>query len=590
MHMSTTRITLISLSMIAVFSNCSPPKAQVVSSITNSASLPDSLVKRVNQLDAFFDASGLTGGILVQKGNTTLLSKGSGWANAEKGLVNSENTVFNIGSIAKQFTAASILKLEEVGKLSTSDTIGKFFPSVPADKKNITIHHLLTHTSGLKRDVIEKTIYPSRDEYIKMVMSANLQSKPEEKYSYSNAGYSLLGAIIEIVSGMSYENYLRQTLWLPAGMKQTGFVLPAWNKKNWSYAFQSNISYRSPDSFWGSDGPSWAVRGSGEILSTLLDLQKWGNVLKGDQVLSSAIKSKMFKPYVAMNKEGKNYYGYGWIVEKTSWNTTMISNTGENGYYQATLYNYTDDDVIIINYINDLTKYSDRFINALSTMFFTGFPSFPEPKIKLSSAQLRQLGGVYKFDSGEEFHIEVQNEYPTINIIRFPVARYLTQFGVINDSLRLKDLSTRISYLFDNMFADKFNTIEKDLDFEGSLAEERKYWLNKFEDWKEYGSYKKVDVIGTVQRKNFLTTYVLLQFEKDNLVVQVRQNNERKFYVGVSDDGILPRYYRLMPQSATSFAIYNPVAKRTVTVEWEEKAKRLRIKNGNETYSATKLK
>ncbi|HZG71477.1 MAG TPA: serine hydrolase domain-containing protein [Chondromyces sp.] len=588
--MSTTRITLISLSMIAVFSNCSPPKAQVVSSITNSASLPDSLVKRVNQLDAFFDASGLTGGILVQKGNTTLLSKGSGWANAEKGLVNSENTVFNIGSIAKQFTAASILKLEEVGKLSTSDTIGKFFPSVPADKKNITIHHLLTHTSGLKRDVIEKTIYPSRDEYIKMVMSANLQSKPEEKYSYSNAGYSLLGAIIEIVSGMSYENYLRQTLWLPAGMKQTGFVLPAWNKKNWSYAFQSNISYRSPDSFWGSDGPSWAVRGSGEILSTLLDLQKWGNVLKGDQVLSSAIKSKMFKPYVAMNKEGKNYYGYGWIVEKTSWNTTMISNTGENGYYQATLYNYTDDDVIIINYINDLTKYSDRFINALSTMFFTGFPSFPEPKIKLSSAQLRQLGGVYKFDSGEEFHIEVQNEYPTINIIRFPVARYLTQFGVINDSLRLKDLSTRISYLFDNMFADKFNTIEKDLDFEGSLAEERKYWLNKFEDWKEYGSYKKVDVIGTVQRKNFLTTYVLLQFEKDNLVVQVRQNNERKFYVGVSDDGILPRYYRLMPQSATSFAIYNPVAKRTVTVEWEEKAKRLRIKNGNETYSATKLK
>jgi CubicO group peptidase (beta-lactamase class C family) len=137
-----------------------------------------------------------------------------------------------------------------------------------------------------------------------MVLNANLQSKPDEKFSYSNAGYSLLGAIIEIASGMSYESYLRQTLWLPAGMKQTGFVLPAWNKKKWAYAHQSNISYRSPYAFWGSDGPSWAVRGSGETLSTLLDLQKWGNALKRDEVLSGAIKSKLFKPYVPMHKEG----------------------------------------------------------------------------------------------------------------------------------------------------------------------------------------------------------------------------------------------------------------------------------------------
>jgi hypothetical protein len=207
----------------------------------------------------------------------------------------------------------------------------------------------------------------------------------------------------------------------------------------------------------------------------------------------------------------------------------MISNTGENGYYQATLYNYKDDDVIIINYINDLTKYSDRFINSLSTMFFTGFPSFPEPAVKLNPAQLRQLKGVYKFDSGEEFQIEIQNEYPAINIIRFPVARYFTQFGVINDPLRLSNLASRISYLFDNMFADQFNKIEKDLDLEGSLAEERSYWLNKFKDWKEYGAYKKVDVIGTIQRKNFLITYVLLQFQKGNLILQVRQNNEKNF-------------------------------------------------------------
>jgi len=544
----------------------------------------------VNQLEAYIHASGLTGGILVQKGNTTLLSKGSGWANAEKEIVNSENTVYNIGSIAKQFTAAAILKLEENGKLTTSDTIGKFFPSVPADKKNITIHHLLTHTAGLKREVIERTVHPSRDEYIQMVLKENLQSKPGEKFSYSNAGYSLLGAIIELASGKSYEAYLRQTLWLPAGMQQTGYVLPKWNKKNWAYAFQSNNGYREPNANWQSEGHSWAVRGSGEILSTLRDFQLWSKALRGDVILSAAIKSKLFSPYVAMNKEGSLQYAYAWMVEKSPWNTTMISNTGENGFYLAILYNYKDDDVIIANYTNDVSRYSDRVLNSLSTLFFTGFPSFPEPKVRLNSALLRQLSGVYKLESGEEFRIEIQNGYPAINITRYPVAKYLTQFRVVNDSDRLSNLSTRISYLFDNMFADQFDKIGKELDIETPLAEERSYWLKVFNEWKEYGSYKKADVIGTVQRKNFLFTYVVLQFEKGNRVVQVRQNSEKKYYVGTSDDGILPRYYRLMPQSASSFEIYNPVFKSTVTVEWEKGAKRLRIKNGSQVYYATKLR
>src|SRR5262249_25703156 len=136
-------------------------------------------------------------------------------------------TVFSIGSITKQFTAAAILQLEMQGKLNVQDSISKYLPNVPKDKEAITLHHLLTHSAGLESDFGATDYEPvTREPYIRRALAAKLRSVPGQRYHYANSGYSLLAAIVEIVSGQDYEAYLQENLFKPAGMTKTGYRLP----------------------------------------------------------------------------------------------------------------------------------------------------------------------------------------------------------------------------------------------------------------------------------------------------------------------------------------------------------------------------
>jgi CubicO group peptidase (beta-lactamase class C family) len=154
---------------------------------------------------------GFAGTIVVAKDNQVVLAKGYGLADREKKIPMTTDTVISIGSITKQFTAAAILKLEMEGKLRVTDSIDKYFPNVPEDKKAITLHHLLTHCSGLVSDFGDDFDKVTRDEIIRRAMASKLLWQPGHRYRYSNAGYSLLGAIVEIVSGRPYEAFLHDS-------------------------------------------------------------------------------------------------------------------------------------------------------------------------------------------------------------------------------------------------------------------------------------------------------------------------------------------------------------------------------------------
>jgi CubicO group peptidase (beta-lactamase class C family) len=131
---------------------------------------------------------GFSGAVLVAKDDRVILNKGYGMAIRAKNIPNTETTVLNTGSITKQFTAAAIMKLEMPGKLNTPDAIGNFFEQVPTDKKNITLHHLLTHTAGIADAVGDDYAAAKRDETITKVLKEPLQFTPGEEFSYSNAG------------------------------------------------------------------------------------------------------------------------------------------------------------------------------------------------------------------------------------------------------------------------------------------------------------------------------------------------------------------------------------------------------------------
>ena len=322
-----------------------------------------------DKLDTWLVASGFQGSALVSKGGTVLLRKGYGMADRENGVPYGAATVFSIGSITKQFTAAAILKLEMQGKLRVEDPVGKFFPSAPEDKRAITLHQLLTHTSGLDSDFARDYDPVSRDAYVKLIFASKLRTKPGEAFYYANAGYSLLGAVVEIASGTPYEKYLRENLFLPAGMKDTGYKIPGWPQATIAVGYHDGKRWgRITEKPWAEDGPYWALRANGGIHSTLDDMLRWNQALAGDAILSAAEKAKMFRAYVPEGPGAGTSYGYGWSIGQSAWGSRLIEHNGGNGTFYADFLRYPDDDLVVILSTNDSEVKGGRISHALGRL------------------------------------------------------------------------------------------------------------------------------------------------------------------------------------------------------------------------------
>ena len=322
-----------------------------------------------DKLDGWLVAAGFRGSALVSKGGTVLLRKGYGMADRENNVPYDADTVFCVGSITKQFTAAMILKLEMLGRVHTDDSIAHYFNKVPQDKVTITLHQLLTHTSGLESDFAGDYDPVSRDEYVKRIFGSKLRSKPGEAYYYSNAGYSLLGAIIESVTGLSYEKSLRTSLFLPAGMNDTGYKLPGWPPAKIAVGYKDGKRWgRITEKPWADDGPYWALRANGGIHSTLDDMLRWNTALSGDKVLSTAAKAKMYTRHVREGAGADTYYGYGWVIGESAWGTRLIEHNGGNGIVYADFLRYPDDDLVVILSTNDSEVKGGRISHALARL------------------------------------------------------------------------------------------------------------------------------------------------------------------------------------------------------------------------------
>ena len=246
------------------------------------------------------------GTVLVARGSQVLFSKGYGSANLEWDIPNTPNTKFRLGSVTKQFTAASILLLEERGKLSVSDPVKKYLPDAPAAWDKITIFHLLTHTSGIPN-------FTSFPDYAKLEPFATtpeqlvarfrdkpLDFEPGEKWNYSNSGYVLLSYLIEKITGDSYEKFVRENIFTPLGMKDSGYD-----------SNSAVIPHRASGYVFGKNGFENAgfvhmsiPQGAGALYSTTEDLLKWEQGLFGGKVLKAASLEKMTTPF-------KNNYAFG---------------------------------------------------------------------------------------------------------------------------------------------------------------------------------------------------------------------------------------------------------------------------------------
>ena len=300
-------------------------------------------VSRMDQVvQSFVDAKQFMGSVLVAQGDKILLNKGYGFANLEWSIPDSPSTKFRLGSITKQFTAASILLLEERGKLKTDDPVKQYLPDAPAAWDKITIFNLLTHTSGIPSftsfpDYRSTEAMPTTSEQlVARFRDKPLNFQPGESWEYSNSGYALLGYLIEKISGESYKDFVRENLFTPLGMKNSGYDLNA-----------PIIERRAAGYAPGPEGPVNAGYidmsipfSAGALYSTTGDLLRWEQGLFGGKVLSPASLKKMTTPF-------KNDYAFGLGVRVVDGHTLIEHGGGIEGFNTQLSY-YPDDKLTVI--------------------------------------------------------------------------------------------------------------------------------------------------------------------------------------------------------------------------------------------------
>lgn len=358
--------------------------------------------RRLDEYLARLERLGFAGGALAVRGNDVLLLKAYGLADRDRNIRLATDSVFNLGSITKQFTAAAILTLEMQGKLSVTDPIAKFFGDVPPDKQEITLHHLLTHSSGLQSDFSPTDYDPvGREEYVARALRSKLLFNPGDGYEYSNAGYSLLAAVVEKVSGHSYEAYLTERVLKPAGMRETGYKIPGWAPSRIAHGYRDGQD-------WGTilqriqapDAPYWMLRGNGGLHTTLSDMLAWHRALQGDAVLSKDERAKYFKPYVAEGPLRQSFYAYGWAIGKTSRGTSIVQHNGGNGIYVAEFLRFPDEDAMLFLASTDAGMKATPVVQVLERILFGEKYSGPPLVADVAAARLAALAGRWQLPKG----------------------------------------------------------------------------------------------------------------------------------------------------------------------------------------------
>lgn len=325
--------------------------------------LSNASINKLDKVAAYLQEislEGFSGTVLVDyKGE--LFSKGYGENTQSLRIPNTEETVYDIGSITKQFTAAGILKLEMMGLIKLDSKLPSYFNHVPEDKKDITIHQLLTHSSGLIDWIGDDYDAISTEDFLKQSFTSDLLQAPGKKYHYSNVGYSLLALIIEKVSGQSYEGFLSEQLFIPAGMKLTGYSLPQWDSKTIATGYHNNKPMGKPnEQNWDGAQPYLHLKGNGGILSTVSDMYKWHQALLNNEILDASAKKKYYHPHIKEDESGSSFYGYGWAIFPTPRNTQLITHNGGNGIFFADFLRYLTEDITIILLSNKSSNHTER--------------------------------------------------------------------------------------------------------------------------------------------------------------------------------------------------------------------------------------
>ena len=380
------------LALIIFFAFCQPGLAQ-----STPRQIPDAhIVAKVDEyMSALVSLNRFRGTSLVARDGRVLATRSYGFANLEDEVPNTRETKFQLASVTKTFTAMAIMMLQERGKLAVQDPICRHLKDCPPSWQQVTIHHLLSMSSGIPNftdfpDWLTTRAQPA--DYTTTIARFKdklLDFAPGEKYSYSNSGYVLLAQIIENVSGQTYERFLRQNIFEPLGMRNSGFddnkvVL---KRRALGYARDGIRLVRAPYL------SSAIVKGAGGLYSTVDDLFAWDQVLNSDRLVSKKSLEAIFTIH-------KGDFGYGWHIDE-QFKRRRIFYDGVIIGFKASISRYPDEKVCLIL----LTNSDDAFINSanrdLAAIVFGEKYDLPKPRttVRQNPRIYEDYAGRYQLDA-----------------------------------------------------------------------------------------------------------------------------------------------------------------------------------------------
>lgn len=527
------------------------------------AALPSSPpADEAREIDSFLErleAFGMHGQILVARGGEVILHEGYGYADDATGRPITKHTLFNIGSLAKQFTAAAVLKLRAAGALELEDPIERHLTDLPLDKRGITIHQLLTHTSGLP-------YHDDPDTFLRRPLAF----QPGTEFSYSNPGYMLLARIVEAASGRGFTEFVQEEIFDAAGLEHTVFLGHSpWPSEDNAHAYTDGTD-QGPVDEWELDAASL---GPGGVASNTADLHRWERSLATGRVLPAEERRLFRTPHVEQGPPGGGY-AYGWMTYRTERDTRVVMHQGNHGGFNADHRRYLDEDITLIflsNRFGDGRSMRDAVVNDVSRILSGGDRASPPATLPESPRDLSDLEGVYELVGTGGVSVEASDAGLSVTgLDQSALTAIFSPDATADELLFLARSNQRGEEALSSAMRGDFAGLDV-LMANGLPQPATQNWLRtKFQDLgARFGRPRAARSIGTALAGDDRSgrTWVELEYEHQRELLQLTWDVETIIHL-TTVEAVAPR--RFLPRSDTEFVAYDLFTQRTATLTFEE--------------------
>jgi CubicO group peptidase (beta-lactamase class C family) len=451
------------------------------------------------------EAFGFDGQVVVERDGVIIHDGAYGFADRTRATRITRNTIFNIASESKQFTTTAILRLEADGKLHVTDTIDRWIDDVPADRRDITIHQLLTHTSGLTQGDVIGDFEPIEHRALIAKILAQPRKTPGE-WRYSNAGYNLLAAIVERASGMWYPAYLHAVIFDRIGMKHSGvYGVDSARFTDAATAYRGFASQGSVGS-WPDNPRTW---GAGSVFSTAEDLAKFARALREGRLIPPAQFAKMTARQAKL-KDDADSYGYAWFV-----GDTLIEHGGDTEPgFSCTMRYYPKEKVAVILTSNrtELNGIWLRWSVQDAITALAGAPAKLEPLPDVRNAGSKPGNGIYTAANGVRLRVHRVGQQLVVEALDPNAAVALWNVGA--DAASLAKAVTKTNALLDGLRAGH----AKEAYTAALYGDGAEYVPDYIDEWemltRKYGALRSFDVRGAIpMRRGAARVFVAFEWE-----------------------------------------------------------------------------